>query len=183
MIPRELQGAAMLYRLGDKVPVLNGDEIFLAPDAAVIGDVILENRVSIWFQCVLRGDIGQIRVGEGSNIQDGTVVHVDENIPAVIGKNCTIGHNATIHACIIGDGSLIGMGAIVLSGARIGENCLIGAGSLVPQGMHVPPGSLFMGNPGQVVRPLKPGQIELLKRGASVYLDIMKQFQECEAVG
>lgn len=169
----------MLYRVMGKSPVLEKG-VFVAPGAVLVGDVVIREGASIWFNCVLRGDLGGIRVGRGSNIQDGTVIHVDENIPAVIGENCTIGHNATIHACVIGDGTLIGMGAVVLSGARIGENCLIAAGSLVPQGAVIPPESFFAGNPGRVIKSLKPGQLSLLRRGSEVYRTLAGSYKELE---
>ncbi len=125
---------------------------WIAPTAQVVGDVSIEAHASVWYQCVLRGDIAPIRVGAETNIQDLTMVHVDVDTPTIIGSRVGIGHRAIIHGCQIGDDTLIGMGAIVLSGARIGEGSVIGAGTLVTEGMEVPPGSLVVGLPGRVVR-------------------------------
>lgn len=125
---------------------------FVAPSADVVGDVTLGREVSVWYGCVLRGDIAPIRVGERTNIQDLTVVHVDIDSPTVIGSRVGVGHRAIIHGCTIEDDCLIGMGAIVLSGARIGEGSLVAAGAVVTEGTEVPPGSLVIGVPGRVVR-------------------------------
>lgn len=125
---------------------------FVAPSADVVGDVTLGRETSVWYGCVLRGDIAPIRVGEQTNIQDLTVVHVDVDSPTVIGSRVGIGHRAIIHGCTIEDGCLIGMGAIILSGARIGEGSLVAAGAVVTEGAEVPPGSLVIGVPGRVVR-------------------------------
>ena len=116
----------MKYSLGDKKPSLQGEGQFIAPNAAVIGDVTLHENASVWFSCVLRGDADQIEIGAGSNIQEGTVIHADEGFPARIGANVTVGHNAMIHGCHIGDGSLVGINAVVLNGAKVGRGCLIG---------------------------------------------------------
>ena len=127
---------------------------FIAPGAAVIGAATVEENASVWYQCVVRGDINRISIGPRSNIQDGTVIHVSDVFPAVIGADVSVGHRAIIHACEIGDGTLVGMGAIVMDGAVIGRGCIIGAGSLVTKGMHVPDGSLVIGAPARVVRAL-----------------------------
>ncbi|MFV8816934.1 gamma carbonic anhydrase family protein [Haliea sp. E17] len=159
----------MKYALGDKQVQLIGDGHFIAPGAAVIGDVILHEEVSIWFCTVLRGDVDQIEIGPGSNIQDGTVVHADPGSPVRIGRNVTVGHNAMIHGCEIGDGSLIGINAVVLNGAKIGKGCLIGANALVTEGSVIPDGSMVLGSPGKVVRQLDEAAREQLLLGAEGY--------------
>lgn len=141
---------------------------FLAPSAIVTGDVILEENVNIWHGAVLRGDMGPIRVGENTNIQDNCVLHEE----VVVGKGCSIGHSAILHGCTIGDNCVIGMGAIVLNGAVLGEHCLVGAGSVVTGKMNAPAGSLILGNPAKVVKPLTPEQFEYIHKDCAVYLDL-----------
>jgi carbonic anhydrase/acetyltransferase-like protein (isoleucine patch superfamily) len=143
----------MIYALEGLVPLVDATA-WVAPDANVIGRVVLEAEASVWFGATLRGDNEEIRVGTGSNVQEACVLHTDLGFPLTIGANCTIGHKAILHGCTIGDGSLIGMGAVILNGARIGRGCLIGAGALVTEGKVIPDGSLVMGAPGRVVRDL-----------------------------
>lgn len=153
----------MIYELDGIAPVL-GNGAWVAPDANLIGKVVLEDEASVWFGCTLRGDNEEIRVGRGSNVQENVICHTDMGYPLVIGANCTIGHKAMLHGCIIGEGSLIGMGATVLNGAKIGKGCLIGAGALITEGKEIPDGSLVMGAPGKVVRQLDAeAQARLLK--------------------
>lgn len=153
----------MIYELDGVVPVL-GQGAWVAPDANLIGKVVLEDEASVWFGCTLRGDNEEIRVGRGSNVQENVVIHTDMGYPLVIGANCTIGHKAMLHGCIIGEGSLIGMGATILNGAKIGKGCLIGAGALITEGKEIPDGSLVMGAPGKIVRQLDAeAQARLLK--------------------
>jgi carbonic anhydrase/acetyltransferase-like protein (isoleucine patch superfamily) len=141
-----------------------------AHDSAVlIGDIDLGEGVSIWPQAVLRADYNTITVGAGTNIQDGAVVHNDTSHPAVIGKDCTIGHRAVVHGCAIGDRCLIGIGAIVLNGAVVGDDCVIGAGALVGEGKVIPPGSLVLGLPGKVVRQVAEQDLARTARGAAAY--------------
>ncbi len=161
----------MKYRLGDKQVQLKGDNHFIAPNAAVIGDVTLHDSASVWFNCVLRGDVERIEVGAGSNIQDGTVIHADPGFPAQIGANVTVGHNAMIHGCSIGDGSLVGIGAVVLNGAKIGKNCLIGACALVTEGMEIPDGSLVLGAPAVVKKALDEQTQQMLALNAEHYVN------------
>jgi carbonic anhydrase/acetyltransferase-like protein (isoleucine patch superfamily) len=139
--------------------------------------VVLEERASVWFGAVLRGDTEALHVGRGSNIQDGTVVHADPGYPVHIGANVTVGHQAMLHGCTVGDGSLIGIQSVVLNGARIGRHCLVGAGSLVTEGKEFPDGSLIMGVPAKVVRQLTPGQIEDLQRSAERYIANAQRFK------
>ncbi|WP_298431523.1 gamma carbonic anhydrase family protein [uncultured Jannaschia sp.] len=143
----------MIYALDDIRPEI-GAEAWVAPDANVIGRVILRDRANIWFGATLRGDNEPIVVGEGSNVQEACVLHTDPGCPLTIGADCTIGHKAILHGCTIGDGSLVGMGATVLNGAVIGKGCLIGAGALVTEGKVIPDGSLVVGAPGKPVREL-----------------------------
>ncbi|MGB1035550.1 MAG: gamma carbonic anhydrase family protein, partial [Primorskyibacter sp.] len=142
-----------LYALDGAAPVVD-DDTWIAPDANLIGHVVIEATASVWFGCTLRGDNEEIRVGAGSNVQENCVLHTDMGYPLRIGAGCTIGHKVMLHGCEIGENSLIGMGATVLNGARIGKNCLIGAGALITEGKVIPDGSLVMGVPGKVVRAL-----------------------------
>lgn len=143
----------MIYTLDGIAPQI-GAGVWIAPDANIIGRVVLEPEASVWFGCTLRGDNEEIRVGAGSNVQENCVFHTDIGFPLTIGANCTIGHKAMLHGCVIGEGSLIGMGAVILNGAKIGRGCLIGAGALITEGKIIPDGSLVMGAPGKVVRDL-----------------------------
>ena len=127
--------------------------VFLASTAIITGDVRLAAGVNIWFGAVLRGDTEPLRVGKGSNVQDGSVIHADVGYPVTLGENVTVGHQVTLHGCTVGDGSLIGIRAVVMNGAKIGRHCLVGAGSLVTEGKEFPDGSLIMGVPAKVVRP------------------------------
>lgn len=153
---------------------------FVAPSATLIGQVELGKGANVWFGCVLRGDINKIIVGDNTNIQDLTMVHVVESIPAIIGDNVTIGHSAVIHACKIGNGSLIGMQACILDGAEIGEESIVAAGSLVPPGKKYPPRSMIMGNPAKVVRELSPDEIRQYSNHYKTYLENSEQFKNPE---
>lgn len=159
-----------IYQLDDKTPQIS-DSAWVADNAEVMGDVRLGENVSIWFNTTLRGDNDPITIGDGSNIQDGSVLHTDEGVPLTIGRNVTVGHMVMLHGCSIGDESLIGIGAIVLNGAKIGRNCLVGAGSLVTEGKEFPDGSMILGSPAKVVRQLTPEQIEGLCYSARHYID------------
>jgi carbonic anhydrase/acetyltransferase-like protein (isoleucine patch superfamily) len=157
--------------------------IFVAPNATVVGDVTLGAQSSVFYGAVLRGDIARIIVGEGSNIQDNAVVHLADDLDAVIGAWCTIGHSAIVHACTIEDECLIGMGATVLDGARIGARSIVGANSLVPQRFSCPPGSMVYGSPAKVARPLKPEELAGLRRWAEKYVEVAKAHQQRLAAG
>jgi carbonic anhydrase/acetyltransferase-like protein (isoleucine patch superfamily) len=159
-------------------PILPEDgEIYIAPGACVIGDVVLETGASVWFNAVLRGDNERITIGAGTNIQDGCVLHTDPGFPLVIGADCTIGHKAIVHGCTLGDGVLVGMGAVVMNGAVIGDGALIGAGALVPEGKEVPPGALMVGAPARQARQLTPDQRAGLLRSAEVYRDKGRRYR------
>lgn len=160
----------MIYELDGVAPVL-GQGAWVAPDANLIGKVVLEDGASVWFGATLRGDNEEIRVGRGANIQENVVCHTDMGFPMVIGAHCTIGHKAMLHGCIIGEGSLIGMGATVLNGVKIGRGCLIGAGALITEGKEIPDFSLVMGAPGKVVRQLDEAAVARLLASAQHYRD------------
>lgn len=144
------------------------DNIRIAPSAVVVGDVQLAENVNIWHNAVLRGDCGPIRVGAGTNIQDGCVLHEQ----TTVGSGCTVGHNAILHGCTVADNCVIGMGAIVLNNARIGEHCLVGAGAVVTSKMDAPAGSLILGNPAKVVGQLTQAQIDYIHHDAAHYLEL-----------
>jgi carbonic anhydrase/acetyltransferase-like protein (isoleucine patch superfamily) len=166
---------AELKRFHAREPSIHPDAAFIAPSADIMGHVEIGPGASVWFQCVIRGDINHIVVGEGSNIQDGTIIHVADDHPAIIGRDVTVGHRAIIHACTIGDGTLVGMGAVVMDGAVIGEDSVIAAGALVPKGMIVPPHSLVMGLPAKIVRPLSPGEQGQGRFLARKYREVARQ--------
>jgi len=167
-----------VYSLGDVTPVLpKDDEYWIAPTAAVMGRVVLKKNASIWWGAVLRGDNDPITIGEGSNVQDGSVLHTDTGSPLNIGANVTVGHMVMLHGCTIGDGSLVGIGSTVLNGAVIGKNCLIGAGCLITEGKEIPDNSLVMGAPGKVVRELSPEQAARVALGALHYVENWKRYR------
>lgn len=168
----------MLYSLGARRVRLVGEGHFVAPSAQVMGDVILEASSSVWFGAVIRGDNDQITVGEGSNIQDGAVLHTDPGYPLVVGKDVTVGHQAMLHGCQIGEGALIGIQAVILNGARIGKESLVGAKSLVPEGMEVPEGVLVMGTPAKVRRELTEDERRFLRLGAQHYAAKARTFSD-----
>ncbi|HVK91987.1 MAG TPA: gamma carbonic anhydrase family protein [Mycoplana sp.] len=167
-----------LYALGDHAPTLPADHrCWIAPDAQVIGKVVIGEDVGIWFGATLRGDNEPITLGARTNIQENTVIHTDPGKPVTIGDGCTIGHGAIIHGCTIGDNSLVGMGATVLNGAVIGNNCLVGAGALVTEGKVFPDNSLIVGSPARVVRSLDEAAIEGLKKSADSYVRNWQRFR------
>ena len=166
-----------LYQLGDDTPQV-ADTAWVADTAQVMGAVDLADEASVWFGAVLRGDTERIRIGRGSNVQDGTVIHADIGFPVTLGEDVTVGHQVVLHGCTVGDGSLIGIQAVVLNGARIGRHCLVGAGSLVTEGKEFPDGSLIMGSPAKVVRTLTPEQIEGLRQSAAHYVQNARRFRQ-----
>ncbi len=157
-----------IYRLGEHVHAL-ATEVWVAPSAQVMGNVHLGANSSVWYGAVVRADNEPMHIGAGSNVQDGAVLHSDPGFALTIGENVTVGHQAMLHGCTVGDGSLIGIGAIVLNGARIGKNCLVAAGALVTEGKHFPDRSLIVGSPATVKRALSPEQIEGLLASAANY--------------
>ena len=166
-----------IYALGDSKPQLPPQgEYWVAPSASVIGNVILHSNASVWFGAVLRGDNDPITVGPDSNIQDGSVLHTDMGSPLTPGRGVTVGHQAMLHGCEIGDYSLIGIGAVVLNGVKIGRNCIIGANALLTDGKIIPDNSLVVGQPGKVVRERDPDQIAVLQMSAEHYVQNWKRF-------
>ncbi len=161
----------MKYALADKRVRLEGEGHFIAPNAAVIGDVLLKTGASVWFSAVIRGDVEYIEIGAGANVQDGAVLHADPGTPCIVGDGVTIGHNAMVHGCTLGEGTLVGINAVVLDGAVIGKNCLIGAGALVTGGTHIPDNSLVLGAPAKVKATLTAEQIAAMTAGARHYID------------
>ena len=146
-------------------------KVFIAPNATVVGDVELGENVGIWYGAVLRGDSGKISIGENSNVQDNCVIHE----ATTLGRGVSVGHGAILHGCTVGDDCVIGMGAIVLNGAVIGNKCLVGAGSVVTGKMNAPDGSLILGNPATVVKPLTDAQIEYIYQDAKQYVDLAQK--------
>lgn len=167
----------MLYRLAGRTPELIGQQHFIAPNASVIGTVILQDNVSIWFNAVIRGDNEPIRIGANSNIQDGAVLHTDPGAPLTIGGNVTVGHLAMLHGCTIGDGSLIGIHSVILNHAVIGRNCLIGANTLITEGKAIPDNSLVVGSPGKVLRTLSAQEIAAIHANAAHYVENLKRYK------
>ena len=165
----------MFYDLENK-KVKNNGENWVAPNASIIGDVTLEKNTSIWFNVTLRGDIENIHVGEGSNIQDGSVLHTDPGYPLRIGKDVTIGHLVMLHGCTVEDNSLIGIGAVILNGAKIGKNCIIGANALVTENKVIPDNSLVVGSPGKIVREVSNEEVILIKENAIHYRENWKKY-------
>jgi carbonic anhydrase/acetyltransferase-like protein (isoleucine patch superfamily) len=167
----------MLYDLENKKPK-NSGENWVAPNATIIGDVTLEKNTSIWFNATLRGDIENIYVGEGSNIQDGSILHTDSGYPLKIGKNVTVGHLVMLHGCTIGDNSLIGIGAVILNNAKIGNNCVIGAKSLITENKEIPDNSLVVGSPGRVIRKVTDEEVKAIKENAIRYQENWKKYSK-----
>ena len=165
-----------IYTLGDRKPIL-GRDAWIAPNATVIGDVRLGDEASIWWNAALRADNDTITIGAGTNIQDGSVLHADEGVPLTLGERVTVGHLVMLHGCTIGDDSLVGIGAVVLNGARIGRNCLVGARALVTEGKEFPDGSMILGSPAKLVRPLTDDEIAGLRRSAQSYVANARRFR------
>ena len=165
----------MFYRIDYRTPEKK-EGVFVAGNATVIGSCVLCEESSIWFNAVLRGDNDVITVGPQSNVQDGAVLHTDSGIPLTLGKGVTVGHNAMLHGCDIGDYSLIGIGAVILNKARIGKHCIIGANALVPEGMDIPDGSLVVGSPAVIKRELNDMQKKLLEASAAHYVQNAERY-------
>ena len=168
-----------IYALGNVTPVFpETDNYWVAPDAQVMGNIVLKENASVWFGAVLRGDNDPIVIGENSNVQDGAVLHTDIGCPLTLGANVTVGHQAMLHGCTVGDNSLIGIGATVLNGAKIGRNCLIGAHALVGEGKEIPDNSMVLGMPGKVVRELGEDNEKMMLLSANIYVENWKRFKE-----
>lgn len=166
-----------LYKLGaESVRTPANGRYWVAPNAVVLGKVELCEDVSVWFGAVLRGDNELIKVGERSNVQDGSILHTDPGFPLEIGADCTIGHMVMLHGCTIGKRSLIGIGSILLNGCQIGEECLIGANTLIPEGKVIPPRSMVLGSPGKIVRELTEEEIDRFTKAAGRYVENWKRY-------
>jgi len=168
----------MLYSLGSHSPSSASGEYFVAPSAAVIGRVSLGRNASIWFGAVIRGDGNTIEIGDGTNVQDNAVVHIDADAPAILAKNVTVGHSAVVHGCTIGEGTLIGIGATILSHARVGAFCLVGAGALITERKEFPDRSLIIGAPAKRVREVTDDEVELLKESAAHYAELGRRYHD-----
>ena len=166
-----------IYQLGDIRPNIH-ESAFLTDSVTVIGEVTIKAHANIWYGVVIRGDTEPIVIGENSNVQEGTTLHTDHGCPLIIGDNVTVGHQAMLHGCIIGDGSLIGIQAVVLNDAKIGRNCLVGAGSLVTEGKEFPDNSLIIGSPARAVRTLTEAELDRMKQSAEMYTARARQYRE-----
>jgi carbonic anhydrase/acetyltransferase-like protein (isoleucine patch superfamily) len=166
----------MKYFFEDRKVVCKGD-YWIAPDAIVIGSVVLEKNASVWFGCIVRADNDIITIGENSQLQDGCMLHVDPGFPITIGRNVSVGHMAMLHGCTVGDGSLIGIKSVILNGAKVGRNCLIGANSLIAEGKEIPDGSLVIGSPGKVVRQLRPEEITRINSASDHYVKKFSRYR------
>jgi carbonic anhydrase/acetyltransferase-like protein (isoleucine patch superfamily) len=167
----------VIYTLGSRRLETIDDDYYVAPGARVIGSVRLGRQASVWFNAVLRGDNDWLIIGDGSNVQDGAVIHTDPGLPVTVGSNVTIGHLAFLHGCVIGDDSMIANGAMVLDRARIGRNCLIAAGALVPPGKDIPDGSVVMGAPGSVVRQVSEKDRMMMALAGESYRRRLKEYR------
>jgi carbonic anhydrase/acetyltransferase-like protein (isoleucine patch superfamily) len=166
----------MLYNIEQRQPLLADHSVFVAPNATIIGSVVLEAGCSVWFNAVIRGDNDLITVGSESNVQDGAVLHTDPGVPLNVGRRVTIGHAAMLHGCSVGDGSLIGIQATVLNRAKIGSHCIVGAGALIAEGKEIPPESLVLGVPARVKRTLTQEELDHLDGMAQHYLENARRY-------
>lgn len=167
----------MIINFMDKKPTVEED-VYISETSVIIGDVTLKKNTNVWFGAVLRGDADSIIIGENTNIQENTIIHVDQNEHVEVGNGCTIGHGAIIHGCQIGNNTLIGMGAIILNGAKIGNNTIVGAGSLVTQNKKFEDGVLIIGNPAKVVRNLTEEEIKNNKKSCLEYMELSKKIKQ-----
>ena len=167
----------MIYNFENKTPTLHKNS-WVATNAVLIGNVILKKDANIWFNVVLRGDIESITIGEGSNVQDGSVFHTDPGCPLILGKGVTVGHMVMLHGCEIDDNSLIGIGSTILNKTKIGKNCIIGANTLIPENKIIPDRSLVLGSPGKVIRQVTDKEIEEIKDNAKHYVDNYKRYKK-----
>ena len=167
----------MIHQLGDKKITRDGNN-WIADSAKVIGNIHLKNESSVWFGAVLRGDIEKITIGEGTNVQDNSVVHTDDGCECIVGSGVTVGHMVILHGCSIKDDSLIGMGATILNNAKIGKNCIIGANSLITENKEIPDRSLVMGSPGKIIREVTDQEIEAIKENARRYSANWKNYEK-----
>jgi carbonic anhydrase/acetyltransferase-like protein (isoleucine patch superfamily) len=165
----------VIYRLEER-RVVRHEETFVAPNATLIGSVVLHERASVWFNVVARGDNDPIVIGPESNIQDGSILHTDLGVPLTLGRGVTVGHKVMLHGCTIGDYALIGINAVILNNARIGPYCIIGANALITEGKEIPEGSMVMGSPGKVIRQLTDSERRKLEASAAHYVDNARRY-------
>lgn len=167
----------MKYALGEHRVRTDGDNYWIAPNAAVVGQVVLKKDASVWFSATVRGDNDVITIGEGTQVQDGCVLHTDPGFPLTIGDHCTIGHMAMLHGCTIGDGTMVGIGSVILNGAKIGRNCIVGSKALIGEGKEIPDNSLVIGVPGKVVKEVNEAQLKMLEDIPPHYVERWKRFK------
>jgi len=166
-----------LFSIGERRVQLRGEHHYVAYDATLVGDITLEAEVSVWFKVVIRAENDSVTIGEGSNIQDGSVLHVDPGYPLRLARRVSVGHKVMLHGCSIGEGTLIGINSVVMNGARIGRHTLIGANTLIAEGKEIPDGVLVLGSPGKVVRDLKQDEKDYLLKIAQGYIDRAKFYK------
>jgi carbonic anhydrase/acetyltransferase-like protein (isoleucine patch superfamily) len=167
-----------LFSIGERRVQLRGEHHYIAYDATLVGSIVLEDNVNVWFKVVIRADNDQVTIGEGTNIQDGSVLHVDPGYPMNLARRLTIGHKVMLHGCTVGEGSLVGINSVVMNGARIGRNSLIGANTLIAEGKEIPDGVLVLGSPGKVVRHLKQEEKDYLLKIAQGYIDRSRFYKD-----
>ena len=167
-----------IFSLGERRVELRGEHHYIAPDATIIGSVVLEAEVNVWFKVVIRADNDRITIGAGSNIQDGSVLHVDPGYPMRLGRRVSVGHKVMLHGCTIGEGTLIGINSVVMNGAKIGSGSLIGANTLIAEGKEIPDGVLVLGSPGKIVRKLKPDDKDYLLGIARGYVERARFYKQ-----
>jgi carbonic anhydrase/acetyltransferase-like protein (isoleucine patch superfamily) len=167
-----------VYSLGERRVQVQGTDWYIADNAIVVGSVLIADKASVWFHVVIRGDNDLITIGEGSNVQDNSMLHTDAGVKLTLGRSVSVGHMVMLHGCSIGDGSLIGINSVILNHAVVGSHSLIGAGSLVPEGKAIPDGVLALGSPARVVRDLSRAEIDDLQNIANGYMQRAKLFRE-----
>jgi carbonic anhydrase/acetyltransferase-like protein (isoleucine patch superfamily) len=167
-----------LYSICERKPRLVGSHHYIAHDATLVGDITLENDANIWFQVVIRAENDRIHIGEGCNVQDGSVLHVDPGYPLTLAPRVSIGHKVMLHGCTVGEGTLIGINSVVMNGAKIGKGTLVGANTLIAEGKEIPEGVLVLGSPGKIVRELKPEERALLLKISSGYVERSKLYRK-----
>jgi carbonic anhydrase/acetyltransferase-like protein (isoleucine patch superfamily) len=167
-----------IFSINERKPRFAGSHHFIAHDATLVGDITLENDVSVWFQVVIRAENDRIHIGEGCNVQDGSVLHVDPGYPLTLAPRVSIGHKVMLHGCTVGEGTLIGINSVVMNGAKIGKGTLVGANTLIAEGKEIPEGVLVLGSPGKIVRELKPEERALLLKISSGYVERSKLYRK-----
>jgi carbonic anhydrase/acetyltransferase-like protein (isoleucine patch superfamily) len=167
-----------LFSIGERRTELRGEHHFIAPSASLIGSIVLEENVNVWFNVVIRADNDRVAIGEGCNIQDGSVLHVDPGYPMDLARRVTVGHKVMLHGCSVGEGALIGINSVVMNGARIGAHSLIGANTLIAEGKEIPEGVLVLGSPGKIVRELRQQEKDFLLQIAQGYIDRARFYRD-----